>query len=127
MNTQSITLVTVVLLVVLFWLLKVFVEKRISSGQTLFWLFPLVVAQVFVLFPSLIDRVSLLWGNLVPVSWITFISMVMLVFYLLYLTIRLNGYSRVIDLARSVAYLEQRLRAAESRCDELAARLARSE
>ncbi len=127
MNAQSITLVTVVLVAVLFWLLKIFVEKRISSGQTLFWLFPLVVAQIFVLFPSLIDRVSLLWGNLVPISWITFASMVMLVFYLLYLTIRLNGYSRVIDLARNVAYLEKRLREAEARHRELSERLAQSE
>jgi len=127
MNAQSIALVTAVLFLVLLWLLKIFVDKKISSGQALFWLFPLVVAQILALFPSLIDRVSSMWGNLVPVSWITFVAMVLLVFYLLYLTVRLNGYSRVVDLARSVAYLERRLRETEARCEELATRLARAE
>ena len=127
MNAHSIVLVSVVLLLVLFWLLRIFVDRKISAGQTLFWLLPLITAQVLVIFPSLIDRISLLLGNLVPVSWITFLAMVLLVFYLLYLTVRLNGYSRVVDLARNVAYLEKRLRETESRCRELAERLARSE
>ncbi len=89
--------------------------------------FPLIVVQVLVLFPGLIDRLSRLWGNLVPVSWITIVAMVLLVFYLLYLTVRMNGFSKVVDLARSVAQLERRLRDAESRCEELSRRLARSE
>jgi len=127
MNTQSTILVSVVLLLVLVWLLRIFVDRKISSGQALFWLLPLVAAQVLALFPSLIDRVSAIWGNLVPVSWITFVAIVLLVFYLLYLTIRLNGYSKFIDLARNVAYLEQRLREAEARCGELSARLTQSE
>ena len=103
MNAQSIALVTAVLLLVLFWLLKIFVDKKISAGQALFWLFPLVVAQTLALFPSLIDRLSSMWGNLVPISWITFVGMVFLVFYLLYLTVRLNGYSRVVVLFFSMA------------------------
>jgi hypothetical protein len=119
-------LVTLILCCVLFLLMKLFIDKKISSGQTLFWLAPVVVAQVLALFPSLIDRLSLLWGNLVPVSWITFGSIVFLVLYLIYLTIRLNGYSRVVDLARSVTHLEQRLRDAEARCRELSEELARS-
>ena len=127
MNAQSIALVTTVLLLVLFWLLKIFVDKKISAGQALFWLLPLIAAQTLALFPTLIDRVTGIWGNLVPVSWITFMAIVFLVFYLLYLTIRLNGYSRVVDLARNIAYLEQRLRETESRCNELSERLARSE
>jgi len=127
MNVQSIALVTAVLFLVLFWLLKIFVEKKISSGQALFWLFPLIVAQILALFPFLIDRVSSLWGNLVPVSWITFVAMVLLVFYLLYLTVRLNGLARIVDLARNVAYLERRLRETEASCEELAAKLARVE
>ena len=85
------------------------------------------MAQILALFPSLIDRVSAIWGNLVPVSWITFAGMVFLVFYLFYLTVRLNGYSRFIDLARNVAYLERRLRETEARCEELAEKLARVE
>lgn len=127
MNTQSTALVTAVLFFVLVWLLKIFADKKISSGQTLFWLCPLLTAQILALFPSLIDRISSIWGNLVPVSWITFVAMILLIFYLLYLTVRLNGYSRVVDLARNVAYLEQRLRETESRCRELSTRLERSE
>jgi hypothetical protein len=38
-----------------------------------------------------------------------------------------NGYSKVVDLARNVAYLEQRLREAESRTEELSAKLAEAE
>ena len=126
MNSQSMILVTIILCCVLFLLLRLFINKKISSGQTLFWLAPVFVAQVLALFPSLIDRLSVLWGNLVPVSWITFGSIVFLVLYLIYLTIRLNGYSRVVDLARSVTNLEQRLRHAEARCRELSEELARS-
>ena len=126
MNTQSTILVTAILLGVMFLLMKLFIDRKISSGQTLFWLAPICVAQILALFPSLIDRLSLLWGNLVPVSWISFVSIVFLVLYLIYLTIRLNGYSRVVDLARSVTNLEQRLRAAEARCRELSEELARS-
>ena len=127
MNAQSIAVVTAILFFVLAWLLKLFVDKKISSGQALFWLLPLIAAQTLALFPSLIDRLSRIWGNLVPVSWITFLAIVLLVFYLLYLTIRLNAYSRVVDLARNIAHLEQRLRETESRCEELNAKLARSE
>ena len=127
MNAQSIAVVVAILFLVLAWLLKLFVEKKISSGQTLFWLVPLIAAQILALFPSLIDHLSKIWGNLVPISWITFLGMVLLVFYLLYLTIRMNGYSKVVDLARNIAYLEQRLRETESRCEELTEKLARSE
>jgi hypothetical protein len=127
MNTQSTVLVATVLLLLLFWMLKIFFERKISSGQALFWLFPLGAAGVLALFPSLIDRLTAMWGNLVPVSWITFLAIVLLIFYLLYLTVRLNGYSRVVDLARNVAYLEKRLRETEARCADLSRRLARSE
>jgi hypothetical protein len=127
MNAQSAALVSAVLFLVLLCLLKIFVDKKISSGQALFWFFPLLAAQVLAVYPPLIDRLSSLWGNLVPISWITFIAIVMLVFYLLYLTIRMNGYSRVVDLARSVARLERRLRESESRCRELSERLAARE
>ena len=50
-----------------------------------------------------------------------------MIFYLLYITVRLNGYSKVVELARSVAYLEERLRKTEARCEELTERLARPE
>ena len=58
---------------------------------------------------------------------ITFVAIVLLIFYLLYLTVRVNGYARVVHLARSVAYLEKRVREAEARCAELSERLARPE
>ena len=71
MNLHSTIAVSVVMALLLFWLLKIFVDKKISSGQLLFWLFPLATAQVLVLFPSLIDRVSTIWGNLCsPWAWI---------------------------------------------------------
>ena len=127
MNTQSSLLVAVVLTIVLIWMLKMFVDKKISAGQTLFWLVFIIGAQILAIFPTLIDRLSMLWGNLIPISWITFVSIVLLVFYMIYLTIRLNGYSKVVDLARSVAYLEKRLRETESRCTELSERLEPSE
>ena len=127
MNAQSILLVSIILFFVLLWLLKIFVDKKITSGQALFWLFPLVAAQILALFPGLIDRVSSLWGNLVPVSWITFVAIVLLVFYLLYLTVRLNSYSKIAYLARSVAHLEKRLREAASHCKDLSENLAQSE
>jgi len=127
MNAQSTLAVTAVLLLLVGWLLKIFVDRKISAGQALFWLFPLAGAGVLALFPSLIDRLTTVWGTLVPVSWITFVGIVLLIFYLLYLTVRLNGNVKVVDLARNVAYLEQRLRETEARCAELSERLARSE
>jgi hypothetical protein len=119
LNAQSIALVSAILFVVIFWLLKIFFDKRISAGQALFWLTMLTGAEVLVLFPSMVDRLSGLWGNLVPVSWITFVAMVLLIFYLLYLTIQVNKYTKLVDLARSISHLERRLREAEARNDEL--------
>ncbi len=127
MNAQSIALVSAVLFVVVFWLLKIFFDKRISAGQALFWLTMLAGGEVLVLFPSLVDRLSGLWGNLVPVSWITFLAMVALIFYLLYLTIRMNKFTRVVDLARTIAHLERRVRETEARNEELRGRLAERE
>ncbi len=122
MNAQSIALVSVILFVVVFWLLKIFFDKRISAGQALFWLAVLTGAEVLVLFPSMVDRLSGVWGNLVPVSWITFVAMVLLIFYLLYLTVQVNKYTKLVDLARNISHLERRLREAEARYDELRGR-----
>ena len=58
MNTQSTVLVTLVLGVVLLVLLKLFIDKKISSGQTLFWLAPILGGLVLAIFPSLIDRLE---------------------------------------------------------------------
>jgi hypothetical protein len=115
MSWNTSLLITAVLLAAIFWLLRNFFHKRVSSGQTLFWLAGLCGGIVLALFPKVIDLLSLLWGDLWPVSWITFASLVLLTFYLLYLTIRLNRLSTVNELARSVAYLERRVRELEAR------------
>lgn len=115
MNLQTSLLITAILLVVMFWLLRNFFYKRVSSGQTLFWLTGLAGGIVLALFPSVIHWLSLLWGDLWPVSWITFASLVFLTFYLLYLTIRLNRLATINELVRNIAYLERRLRELEEK------------
>ena len=113
MSLQTSLLIAGILLVVMFWLLRNFFYKRVSSGQTLFWLTGLAGGIVLALFPSVIHRMSLLWGDLWPVSWITFASLVILTFYLLYLTIRLNRLATINELARTISYLERRVRELE--------------
>ena len=115
MSLQTSLFITAILVVVMFWLLRNFFYKRVSSGQTLFWLTWLTGGMVLALFPAVIDRLSFLWGDLWPVSWITFASLVFLTFYLLYLTIRLNRLATINELARSIAQLERRLRELEQR------------
>jgi len=115
MSLQTSLLITAILVVVMFWLLRNFFFKRVSSGQTLFWLTGLAGGIVLALFPAVIHRLSHLWGDLWPVSWITFASLVLLTFYLLYLTIRLNRLSTINELARTIAFLERRLRDLEER------------
>jgi hypothetical protein len=115
MSFQTSLFISAILLIVMFWLLRNFFYKRVSSGQTLFWLTGLAGGIVLALFPAVIHGVSLLWGDLWPVSWITFASLVLLTFYLLYLTIRLNRLATINELARSIAFLERRLRELEER------------
>jgi hypothetical protein len=115
MSLKTSLLICAILLVVMFWLLRNFFYKRVSSGQTLFWLTGLAGGIVLALFPSVIHLVSGLWGDLWPVSWITFASLVLLTFYLLYLTIRLNRLATINELARTIAYLERRVRELEQR------------
>ena len=115
MSLQTALLITAILLVVMFWLLRNFFYKRVSSGQTLFWLTGLTGGIVLALFPSVIHRLSSLWGDLWPVSWITFASLVFMTFYMLYLTIRLNRLATINELARNIAFLERRLRELEQR------------
>jgi hypothetical protein len=113
MSLETSLLITAILLAVMFWLLRNFFNKRVSSGQTLFWLTGLAGGIVLALFPSVIHTLSHLWGDLWPVSWITFASLVLMTFYLLYLTIRLNRLSTINELARTIAYLERRVRELE--------------
>jgi hypothetical protein len=116
MGLQSKLIISFILLILVVWLLRYFFNKRLSSGQTLFWLLMLVGAEVFTLFPGLVDRITVFWGNLVPVSWISFVGLVVLIFYLIYLSTRLNAMkSRFAQLARSLAFVEKRLRETQSR------------
>ena len=110
MNLRTSLLLTAIMLVVMFWLLRIFFHKRISSGQTLFWLAALTGGIILALFPSVIHFLGLFWGDLWPVSWITFAALVFLTFYLLYLTTRLNRLSTIHELARTIAFLERRVR-----------------
>jgi hypothetical protein len=117
-NVQSKLIISLILVLLIFWLLKNFSSRKLGSGQTLFWLVLLFGAELFTLFPSLVDRVSVLWGNLVPVSWITFAGLVFLIYYLLGQTIQVNRLqSQLVHLARTIAFLEMRMRRAESRAE----------
>jgi hypothetical protein len=118
MSLQTSLLICAILLVVMFWLLRNFFYKRVSSGQTLFWLTGLAGGMVLALFPGVIHSLSRLWGDLWPVSWITFASLVFMTFYLLYLTIRLNRLATMNELARNIAFLERRLRELEDRAPQ---------
>lgn len=123
MSIQSALIITVILSCLIGWLLWNFFHKRISAGQALFWLALLVGGEILAIFPRLVDRLALFWGDLWPVSWITFCALTVMVFYLLYLTIRLNSYRKFDDLARSIAYMERRLRELEAAAATTSSRL----
>lgn len=110
MSFRTSLLLSAIMLVVMFWLLRNFFYKRISSGQTLFWLSALTGGIILALFPAVIHFLGSFWGDLWPVSWLTFASLVFLTFYLLYLTTRLNRLSTIHELARTIAFLERRVR-----------------
>ena len=115
MSLGTSLLIAAILLFVMLWILRNFFNKRVTSGQTLFWLVGLSGGIVLALFPSMIHRLSILWGDLWPVSWITFASLVVLSFYLMYLTIRLNDLATIHELARTIAFLERRVRELEQK------------
>ena len=111
MNLQSILVVSLILCFLIFGLLKNFFEKRINSGQTLFWLFLLISAEILVVFPSLIDWLSVIWGNILPVSWITLVGISFLILYLFYQTIAINNLqSKIVDLSRQISFFEKKMR-----------------
>ncbi len=119
MSIQSALFITLILSCVLGWLLWNSFRKRVTAGQTIFWLILIAGGEVLALFPRLVDRFALFWGDLWPVSWITFCALTVVVFYLLYLTVRLNSYRKFDDLARSIAYMERRLRELEAASERL--------
>ncbi len=118
MNLQSKIIVSVILLGLINWLIKSFSGKKLSAGQTVFWLLLLLGAEVLTLFPSLVDFLSFFWGDLLPVSWISFVGISFLIAYLFYQTIKLNRLHRCnTTLTRNQAFLDQRLRKLESDTD----------
>lgn len=114
MSIQSALLITAILSCLVGWLLWNFFQKRVTAGQTLFWLILLTGGEILTLFPRLIDYLAVFWGDLWPVSWITFCALMVVFFYLVYLTVRLNSYRKLNDLARNIAYMERRLRELEA-------------
>jgi len=111
MNLQSILVVSFILCLLIFGLLKSFFDKKINSGQTLFWLFLLIGAEILVVFPSLTGWLSVIWGNILPVSWITLVGISFLILYLFYQTISINKLqSKVVDLSRQLSFFEKKMR-----------------
>ena len=114
MNLQSKLIVSLILAALVMVLIRNYRAKRILTGQILIWLAFLLGAEVLVLFPRLVDLLSVLWGNLIPVSWISFSGLAFLILYLLHHTFRLNDLrSHAVDLSRHVTFLEERLRRME--------------
>ncbi len=112
MELQTRIIVGTLVVAVLSWLFRTFARRQLSSGQTLFWGTLLVGALVMAAFPSLVDSLSGVWGNLMPVSWITFLGLLSLITYLLHQSTLLNRQQALlIELARQTAFIEQRLRA----------------
>ena len=56
-------------------------RRRISTGQILLWTVLLTGGELLALFPGVIDSLSVLWENLIPVSWITFSGLAILSLY----------------------------------------------
>jgi len=107
MSLHSRLVITFILALVVTGILRLFVQRKLSSGQALLWLSLTGVAEVLALFPSLVASLSRLWGNLWPVSWITFASLVCLAGYLIHQSVVLNQLqAQVITLTREFALLE---------------------
>ncbi|HIF23102.1 MAG TPA: DUF2304 domain-containing protein [Gemmatimonadetes bacterium] len=118
MNLQAKLIVSAILGFLVIVLLMNYRRRRISTGQILLWAVLLSGAELLVLFPGVVDRLSGLWGNLIPVSWITFSGLAILILYLLYHTFIINDLrAQAVDLARNVTFLEERLRQVEARSD----------
>jgi len=117
MNIQSKLIVSLILISLMFWLIRNLFHKRLNTSQVLFWLSLLIGAEIFTLLPpNLVDGLSVIWGNLIPVSWISFVGFVTLISYLLYQTIEVNRLqSRCTQLARNISYLELRIRETEKK------------
>jgi len=111
MNLQGQVTVSACLVILMAWILRGFINKQLNSGQALFWLAALAGGEVLVVFPGLVDTISGLWGNLRPVSWISLLGLLCAFGYMLFQAIKINRLeARFVDLARSIAYMDERYR-----------------
>ncbi|RMH56519.1 MAG: DUF2304 domain-containing protein, partial [Candidatus Hydrogenedentota bacterium] len=114
MSLQARLLVGLVLILLFAEILRLFFKKSLGSGQTLFWCTVLFGGFVLGLFPALVDLLGRIWGNLLPVSWITFLGMTLLIAYILHQSVQVNRQREtIVRLAREFAYLEERLNGME--------------
>lgn len=114
MNLQAKLIVSAIMALLMVVLLRNFRRGRISTGQILLWAVLLGGGEFLALFPRVVDSLSVLWGNLIPVSWITFSGLAILILYLLHHTFIINDLrAQAVDLAREVTFLEERLREVE--------------
>ncbi len=111
MNLQSKIIVSLFIFTLIGWVIRLFFKKKLTSGQTLLWLTLLTGTEVLTIFVSLVDGITVLWGNLLPVSWITFVGMVFVIGYLLSQSVYINNLqTRQEQLVRSLAFLEKEFR-----------------
>lgn len=111
MNLQSKIAVSLFICLLVIWMVYNFARRRLAAGQVLFWLILLGGGEILTLFPNLVHRLSVFWGNLFPVSWITFLGILSLIAYLLYQSIQINQlHSRIVELTRTIAFLEKDIR-----------------
>ncbi len=115
MNLQSKLIISAILLFLVALLIRNYRRKRISTGQILVWITLLLGGEALALSPGLVGRLSVLWGNLMPVSWIAFSGLVILILYMLHHTFLLNELrAHAVELARNITFLEERVRELES-------------
>jgi len=123
MILQSRILFALILAIPLIWLIASIRRQRISTGQAVFWFGLMLGAEILIWSPALVDFVGSFWGDLVPVSWITFLGLTALIFYLLYMTIVLNRLRhQLTELVRSVAFLEKEIRQSRAKATSPAER-----
>jgi len=112
MNLQSKMIVSLLIIGLIYWMLRNLARRRLTSGQVLFWLVLLTGAEILALFPKLVDAASIIWGNLIPISWISFVGLLALIVYLLNMSIKLNEQrEKIIQLTRHLCFFEEQVRA----------------
>jgi len=110
MNLLSRLMVSILIFGLLGFIFSLFKKRKFGSTPTVFWIVLLFGAEVFTLFPPLVDWISLLWGNLWPVSWITFIGFIILILNILILASELNrSHLRIVETVRHQTFLEKRI------------------